>query len=456
MERPRPRADMAENLGRFYDAVWRHARATHSGIVYTSWAQLAIACGYEATDRALSRLQGYAALVEEAGLMRVGGEKDHTGAWRRLRIVLLEPSGLLSGSAPVAQLDDRTGICEARRRHETRSQRRSRRHRPWRRHGGRARPGSLPRFDFFWTVNGYSGEPARPAQGTTCPSPGGRALGGHLEAPGSSVDGHGLRDANASSGVPARRSESPRSVAVVAEGSGVEERAPAALRDVCATRNLPSTDRGPSEASLDARSAISDRWASWASAIGGRLAELASLRYPTYADAAEALALVAAGAPGYDVFAEGDRRHARAATRQKLERKAARYDRYAGRLASEGVKLRHPTAMSALIEFYARWPEEACVSPAAPLGKLGGAALRLQEQWNERHPEIKARRRTERLIRQAEQRAGGFVIGYHVEPRLGSSRSGYESVAPEQVWQAYWERLTGDRLLAEREAAAGC
>lgn len=83
------RADLAENVTRFYDALWRHARATHSSTIYTTWDQLAVANGYEPGKRALHTMQRYAALLAEAGILEFGGDQDDTGAHRRLRVRLL-------------------------------------------------------------------------------------------------------------------------------------------------------------------------------------------------------------------------------------------------------------------------------------------------------------------------------------------------------------------------------
>lgn len=143
LKRPELRSDLADNVGRFYDALWRHAHATHSATIYTTWDQLATACGYEGGSP-LSALQNYAALLEEAGIIQIGGEKDHSGAWRRLRVQLLaqEWAGQLCESTPPAY------PCTARRRHETRKQRKDRRRQPHRRVGGRGE--ATKRYRFFW------------------------------------------------------------------------------------------------------------------------------------------------------------------------------------------------------------------------------------------------------------------------------------------------------------------
>ena len=42
-----PRADLADNLGRFYDALWRHAHARGTVRYRLTGRQLAAACGYQ-------------------------------------------------------------------------------------------------------------------------------------------------------------------------------------------------------------------------------------------------------------------------------------------------------------------------------------------------------------------------------------------------------------------------
>jgi hypothetical protein len=146
-------------------------------------------------------------------------------------------------------------------------------------------------------------------------------------------------------------------------------------------------------------------WSRWADRRRTALERLAAVRWPAYADVAEAFGLVVAGG-GPDAPAEWDgHRHARQATRETLEREAARYDRYAGRLAADGVGVDPPSAMAWLIGYYAAYAADAA-SPGVALTALTRAAKRHRRAWNARHPEIAERRRREREVRRAEQRAG--------------------------------------------------
>jgi len=101
-KRPKLKRDLAENVDRAYQAIWRRARASGSAAIDTTWAQFAVACGYEGTlsvpdDRERLAMLGagscrrYLQLLQEAGLLVYGGIQDANGAWERLDIVLLEP-----------------------------------------------------------------------------------------------------------------------------------------------------------------------------------------------------------------------------------------------------------------------------------------------------------------------------------------------------------------------------
>jgi hypothetical protein len=431
---PIPRPQLAENLSRTYEALWRAAIATHNAHVYTTWAQLAAMCGYEHAAR--SSIANWLDLLVEAGLIEYGGDKDQTGRWLRLRITLLAPAGLLSGTAPVAQLDGATLTCEARRRRETRSQRRSRRVKPWCRQGGQGTPGVSPRWDFFWPETWQSVVLGRPS-GTTSPR-GGQAEVKTDAATGANRAGNGLSDA-IEAGAQRAGTAAPRRSAGVANGGH---------RD----RGDRSGSRSEASLATRQRDEFFADWDRWAATVGPRLRELSRLRNPVYADMAEAFELAQSRSPWGDVWAEG--RHARLKTRQGLEREAARYDRYAGRLAAEGVELRHRTSMGLLIEAYAGG---GCVSPGAPLAALGKTARSLRRRWHERHPDVKLRRRRERIIRQTLERTlppslrAGRIA--RVEPRRP-----FEGDPPEQ-WRRWSEWQQGEewlRQLLERPEADGC
>jgi hypothetical protein len=140
MKRPQPRADLAENLLRTYDALWRRARVTHNALIDTTWRQLVTACGYPAdtnTANGFTSVTNYLDLLAEAGLLAWGGAKNDRGQWKCLHVELLEPPPVQdvgrSSSAGQATLI----LCQARRRPEGRGQRDELRRRPWRRSGGR-------------------------------------------------------------------------------------------------------------------------------------------------------------------------------------------------------------------------------------------------------------------------------------------------------------------------------
>lgn len=150
LPKPEPRADLAENLSRVYDALWRRARHTHRALIDTTWNQLAIAVGYPPGQRAATQLRRYLELFAEAGLIAFGGHRDPSGRWRYLDVELVEPPSLVSRApAGVAQSVEATVlVCDGRRRHETRKQRAARRRQPWRRCGGR--PDTVERRTLSW------------------------------------------------------------------------------------------------------------------------------------------------------------------------------------------------------------------------------------------------------------------------------------------------------------------
>jgi hypothetical protein len=136
----RPRADLADNLWRTYSALWRHARATHSAIIDTTWEQLFVACGYEpkALAGGPTSLQRYVSLLQEAGLVLARGVTKPNGQWSHLQVQLVEPPSLLSESRRRSSAGEATfWVCSARREREDASQRAERRRQPWRRAGGR-------------------------------------------------------------------------------------------------------------------------------------------------------------------------------------------------------------------------------------------------------------------------------------------------------------------------------
>jgi hypothetical protein len=95
----KPRRDLADNLGRFYDALWRHAHARHTARYRLTHHQLARACGYKDWSyRAgqLTSIRNYIAVLEEAGLIRISGR--HELADGRACVVTLLPPPELSES----------------------------------------------------------------------------------------------------------------------------------------------------------------------------------------------------------------------------------------------------------------------------------------------------------------------------------------------------------------------
>jgi hypothetical protein len=154
MQRPQLKADLAENLLRTYDALWRRARATHSALVDTTWRQLARACGYPEdtrTDRGHRSIARYLDLLAEAGMVTWGGAKTPTGRWQCLHVELLEPPSLVSTEGRSSSAGQAAFACEARRRHESPRDRAARRRSPWRRCGGRR--DAVARHDLSWSKN---------------------------------------------------------------------------------------------------------------------------------------------------------------------------------------------------------------------------------------------------------------------------------------------------------------
>lgn len=154
MQRPQLRADLAENLLRTYDALWRRARVTHRATVDTTWRQLAVACGYEDDPKAFENgstsIRRYLELLAEAGLIAYGGARTDRGAWSHLDVELVEPPALRSVARRRSSAGEATLIvCQARRRRESAAQRASRRRRPWRRAGGRA--DAIARRSLSWS-----------------------------------------------------------------------------------------------------------------------------------------------------------------------------------------------------------------------------------------------------------------------------------------------------------------
>lgn len=156
-----PRSDLLDNVGRFYDALWRHARARGTGRYRLTARQLALACGYEEwTYRNgtgwLTSLTRYRDLLEEAGLARISGRDDFSDG-RTCVVTLLEPPERLESAAEGrrSSAGDATS-CWAVRRRETRPQRIERRVRPWCPKGGRGRATERWVFSFGPYV-GYQG-----------------------------------------------------------------------------------------------------------------------------------------------------------------------------------------------------------------------------------------------------------------------------------------------------------
>jgi hypothetical protein len=88
-----PRSDFADNLARFYQALWRHARARETGRYRLTWGQLAAACGYEQPSyntNQLTTLERYSRVLEEAGLVRISG-RDELADGRTCVVTLLRP-----------------------------------------------------------------------------------------------------------------------------------------------------------------------------------------------------------------------------------------------------------------------------------------------------------------------------------------------------------------------------
>ncbi len=93
-----PRNDYADNLARFYQALWRHAHARQSGRYRLTGRQLARACGYpepSADVRWLTSLERYRGVLEEAGLVRISG-RDELADGRTCVVTLLDPGPLES------------------------------------------------------------------------------------------------------------------------------------------------------------------------------------------------------------------------------------------------------------------------------------------------------------------------------------------------------------------------
>lgn len=175
------------------------------------------------------------------------------------------------------------------------------------------------------------------------------------------------------------------------------------------------------------------------------LRRLARLVYPSYADFAAAFFATHGEQPAH--------RHARARWRGALEREGRRYDRYALRLTTEPPDelgdwiepledaLRHPTAMTFAIAFYASAPAEEMISPAAVLWEMGSHARAMRNLWHALHPDVVVRRRAERRTRRLRARvdairAGGIQFrqtegGRWVERRPAD---GEKLVAPRIGW----------------------
>jgi hypothetical protein len=152
MQRPQLKADLAENVLRTYDALWRRARVSHSALVDTTWRQLARACGYPEdtrTDRGHTSIARYLDLLAEAGLVTWGGQKTVTGRWQCLHVELVEPPPLASVTGRSSSAGEAAFTCEARRRRETPAQRLARRRQPWRRCGGRR--DAVARHSLSWS-----------------------------------------------------------------------------------------------------------------------------------------------------------------------------------------------------------------------------------------------------------------------------------------------------------------
>jgi hypothetical protein len=153
MQRPQLKADLAENVLRTYDALWRRARVTHSALIDTTWRQLAKACGYPPetrVDGSHTSTRRYLELLAEAGLVTWGGQKTSTGRWQCLHVELLEPPPLASVTGRSSSAGQAPFACDARRRRETPAQRAARRRQPWRRSGGRR--DAVARHDLSWRL----------------------------------------------------------------------------------------------------------------------------------------------------------------------------------------------------------------------------------------------------------------------------------------------------------------
>lgn len=151
LKRPdRVRGDLADNLIRLYNALWRHAHARGTARYRLTWGQLLAAAGYEERtyDPAwFGSLRSYVRLFEEAGLVRMSG-RDELADGRTCVVTLLAPPGGLESAEDGRRSSAGQPTCEARRRTETRSQRAAWRERPYVHKGGRGR--ARQRWSFFW------------------------------------------------------------------------------------------------------------------------------------------------------------------------------------------------------------------------------------------------------------------------------------------------------------------
>ena len=92
-----PRSDLADNLMRTYNALWRHAHARHTARFRLTHRQLIEATGYlvpdyikDGRERKLTSLVSYLTLLEEAGVVRWDG-RDDLADGRSSVVTLLEP-----------------------------------------------------------------------------------------------------------------------------------------------------------------------------------------------------------------------------------------------------------------------------------------------------------------------------------------------------------------------------
>jgi len=197
-----PRSDYADNLIRFHNALWRHAHALQTACYRMTWDQLRAAAGYEPVSYAsrLTSLENYAAALQETGVLTITGIGDLADG-RACVVTLKEPP---DAAAILTEAAERGERCEARRRRETRSQRRAWRVAPYVAKGGRGR--AVERWDFRWgTYVGSQGssfskekeEPLKPCVGAR------RSLVDASAPPASGADPGGA------GGIPPTRSAAP-------------------------------------------------------------------------------------------------------------------------------------------------------------------------------------------------------------------------------------------------------